>query len=87
MASKYVDITAIIQVIGNVYNNPSLLDKTDKYSINEEDFADDFHRIIFGSIYKLFELGAAKINLENISDFLSSRPKSEAVYKQQKGEE
>lgn len=87
MASKYVDITAIIQVIGNVYNNPSLLDKTDKYSINEEDFADDFHRIIFGSIYKLFELGAAKINLENISDFLSSRPKSEAIYKQQKGEE
>ena len=43
MASKYVDLSAIIQVIGNVFNNPSLLDDTDKYSINEEDFPDIFH--------------------------------------------
>lgn len=87
MPSKYVDITSIIQVIGCVYNNPQLLDFTDKYTIIDEDFADEFHKIVFGSIYKLHELGAKNITLENISDFLSSRPKSQAIFTKQKGEE
>lgn len=87
MASKYVDTTAIMQVIGCVYNNPSLLDMDDKYHITDEDFPDDFHRIVFGSIYKLHELGADKITLANISDYLASRPKSGAIYKKEKGEE
>ena len=87
VASKYIDTTAIIQVIGNVFNNPQLLDLTDKYSVNEEDFPDKFHKIAFGAIYKLHELGVEKIDLKAISDFLSSRPKSEAIFKQEKGEE
>lgn len=87
IASKYVDITAIMQIIGCVYNTPTLLDCTDKYTIVDEDFPDEFHRITFGAIYKLHELGAEKITVENIFDFLSSRPKSYALFKQQKGEE
>ena len=87
MASKYVDTTAIMQVIGCVYNTPQLLEFTDKYTIVDEDFPDEFHKIAFGAIYKIHELGAQKITLENISDFLSSRPKSAAIFKQQKGEE
>lgn len=86
-SSKYVDTTAIIQVIGSCYNNPRLLDLTDKYTITDDDFPENFHKIVFGSIYKLHELGAQEINVENITDFLSSRPKSEAVFKMQKGEE
>ena len=87
MPSKYTDPTATMQVIGCVFNNPSLLDITDKYSIIDEDFADSFHKVVFGAIYKLHELGAKSISLSNISDFLSDRPKSEAIYKQNKGEE
>ena len=87
MNSKYVDTTAILQVIGGVFNSPQLLDMTDKYTITENDFPDEFHRIAFGAIYKIHELGANKITIENISDFLSSRPKSEAIFKTQKGEE
>ena len=87
MSSRYVDTTAIMQVIGCVYNTPQLLDFTDKYTITDEDFPDEFHRIAFGSIYKIYELGADKITLENISDYLSSRPKSAASFKQNKGEE
>ena len=63
------------------------MDFTDKYTITDEDFADDFHRIAFGAIYKIYELGADKITLENISDFFSSRPKNAAIFKQNKGEE
>ena len=87
MSSKYVDTTAIMQVIGNVYKDPSLLDLTDKYTLTDEDFPDQFHKIIFGSIFKLHELGAQQITLSNIVNFLSTRPKSEAIFKQQKGEE
>lgn len=87
MGSKYIDPTAIMQVIGCVYNNPQLLEITDKYSVVDEDFSDQFHKIVFGAIYKIHELGAKKITLESLSDFLSARPKHEAVFKQNKGEE
>ena len=87
MASKYVDVTAIMQVVGNVFNNPQILDFTDKYTITEDDFPDEFHRVAFGAIYKIHELGADRISLENVSDYLSSRPKSAATFKQNKGEE
>jgi len=63
------------------------LDYTDKYTIVDDDFTDDFHKIIFGSIYKLHELGAERITLNSIADYLSSRPKSEAIFIKQKGEE
>lgn len=87
MPSKYNDPAAVVQVIGCVYNNPSLLDIEDKYTITEDDFQDKFHQIVFGSIFKLHELGAQEITLKNIADFLADRPKSEAIYKQNKGEE
>lgn len=85
MASKYVDVTAIMQVIGCVYNNPQILEFEDKYTITDEDFPDEFHRTVFGAIYKVYELGAKTITLENLADFLSSRPKSAAIYKKNDG--
>ena len=87
MGSKYVDTTAVMQVIGCVYNNPKILEYTDKYSIVDEDFSDTFHKTVFGAIYKIHELGANKITLESLSDFFATRPKSAAMYKQGKGEE
>lgn len=87
MPSKYVDTTAIMQVIGCVFNTPQILSFTDKYTITDEDFPDEFHRIAFGSIYKIYELGAEKVSLENINDFLKTRPKNEATFKVNKGEE
>jgi replicative DNA helicase len=86
VASKYVDVTAIMQVIGCVYNNPQILEFEDKYTITDEDFPDEFHRTVFGAIYKIYELGAKTITLENLADFLSSRPKSAAIYKKNDGD-
>ena len=42
MSNKYVDVTAITQIIGNVFNDATLLDNTDKYVISEFDFVEDF---------------------------------------------
>ena len=87
MPSKFVDTTSIVQVIGCIYKTPQLLDYEDKYTITEEDFPDQFHKIIFGTIYNLYNLGSEKITLSSILDYLSSRPKSEAIFIKQKGEE
>lgn len=85
--TKFVDVTSIMQVIGCVYNNPMLLEQTDKYTITDDDFPDKFHKVAFGAIYNIYNLGATKITLKNIMDFLAEHPKSEAIFKKEKGEE
>ena len=86
MAGRFVDIPSIVQVIGGIYNNPSLLEN-EGYFFTEEDFTEDFHRILFGSIYNLHELGAKEITINAIEDYLNQRPKSLAIYKTNKGAE
>ena len=86
MANRYVDIPAIVQVIGSVYQNPSLLDN-ENYTFTEEDFTEDFHKTIFGSIYNLHQLGAKVIDVNTIEDYLSQRPKKLSVYKVNNGAE
>lgn len=83
---RYVDVSAIVQVIGNIYNNVSLLDY-EEYHFNEDDFPEQFHKILFGSIYNLHALGAKEITLNAIEDYLTQRPNSYAVYKTNKGHE
>ena len=87
MASlKYVDIPAIVQVIGSVYTNNSLLDN-ENYFFTEEDFTEDFHRILFEAIINLHQLGVKKIDLSSIEDYLDQRPKKKAIYLTNKGAE
>lgn len=86
MKSKYVDTTAIMQVIGCVFNEPEILDM-DTVLITEEDFPEDFHRIVYGTIYKLHEAGAKAITLEAINDFLETKPKKKAIFDVNKGNE
>ena len=78
--ARYTDIPAVMQVIGSIYQNPSLLDN-EKYTFTEEDFTEDFHRIVFGSIYNLHQLGAGEINVNTITDYLETRPTKLATFK------
>ena len=87
MKSKYIDVPATIQVIGGIYQDPNILDMEDKYHFYIEDFPEEFHKIIFGAIYNLHQLGAKEINIQTIDNYLEQRPKKYAVYKANKGEE
>lgn len=87
MKSKYNDVPAVVQVIGGIYLRPSLLDIEDKYFFSEEDFTEDFHKVVFGSIYNLHSLGAKEITPNEIEDYLEQRPKQLAVYKSNRGRE
>lgn len=84
--SRYVDTPALVQVIGCVYRNPALLDN-ESYSFTLNDFIEEFHKVIFGSIYNLHQLGAEKIDSVTIENYLDQRPKKLAVYKTNKGAE
>ena len=70
----YIDTAAIIQVIGAIFMNNDLLDNN-SYTFNEEDFPEEFHKILFGTI------------ISAIEDYLSQRPKSYGIYKNNKGAE
>ena len=85
-SAKYVDIPAIVQVIGGVYLNNSFLDN-ENYFFNEEDFTEDFHRILFECITNLHTLGVKRIDINSIEDYLEQRPKKKAVYLANKGQE
>ena len=87
MASKYVDNTSIVQVLGCIYNDPSILDANDAYSISESDFPNEFHKIIMGTMFKLHEDGAMRFNLEAINDYLENHPKYKATYDANRGNE
>ena len=82
--NDFEDITSVVQVIGCVFNNPSILDNADKYPINEEDFPEQFHRIVFGTMYNLHE-AQTNLTIDSIVDYLSVRPKYEAIFKTKYG--
>jgi len=84
---KYVDTTAVMQVIGNIYINTDLLDNKDKYFFLEDDFVGEFHKTLFGTIYNLYNLGVKQINKEAIYNYLKERPKKLALYEVNKGDE
>lgn len=85
--SRYAEIPTLVQVIGCLYNNPKLFEQGDKYTFNEEDFYDEFHKIVFGCIYNLWQLGAKEINLPVIEDYLNQRPKALATFKAHQGQQ
>lgn len=86
MSSKYIDSTSITQVIGCVFNDSTILNDTERYFICEEDFPDEFHRIIFGSILNINSTGSF-VNLDAIVDYLAVRPKYDLIFKEKNGVE
>lgn len=85
--SKYYDSTSAIQVIGCILNNPHLLDEDGIYDFRTEDFNNEFHKVIFGSVYNLYNMGAEKLNTKVIEDYLSEKEHSFAIYKANHGAE
>ena len=86
MANKYYDNTAALQVIGCIFNNPNILNNEEKYSFLEEDFLGE-HRLLFGVLYKIHELGGENPEMNTISDFLETRPKYKAKFYSSKCDE
>lgn len=86
-SNKYYDNAAAAQVIGCVIKNPSLMDDDGRYFFNQDDFVSDIHKILFGSVYNLYMMGAKDISLKTVSDYLQGREKSLGIFTSGKGDE
>ena len=86
MKSRYTDSQAIIQVMAGVAKDPSLLDD-ERYHFSIEDFTEEMHRIIFGSMYNLYQTGVKEFNSILIEDYLAEKPEKLAIFKTHHGDE
>lgn len=87
MTVKYYEPKEISSLIGTVVKEPSLLDDSDIKRINENDFYDPVHRLVYFSLSNLYHEGHSKITGELIYDYLSSRPKLLELFEKNKGYE
>ena len=85
MGTKYYDSAAVMQVIGCSMLNPSLLEDNGEYFYNESDFVNDFHKVVFGSIFNLYQMGAKKVNILDLENYLSNRTESLSIYNAHRG--
>lgn len=66
----FQDKMAIMQVLGSILNNPLLLADSSKYDLTNDDFPEQFHKIIFASIFNLYEDGTEVINEVTVDGYL-----------------
>lgn len=78
---------SIIQVLGNLIKDPTLLSETDKYQLENNDFPERFHKIIFAAIHNLYKDGAESIDEVAIDGFLQQYGIQYEVFNQNDGVE
>lgn len=83
--NRYTDTPATANLIGCIIRNPLLLEQDGTYFFNDNDFVDEFHKILFGAIYNLYQTGAEKITPKIIEDYLQAKPNSLEKYKKKDG--
>lgn len=78
---------AAARLLGVLFKNPERLSNTDKYMLSTNDFADLFHRIVFGQIDLLYQNGMVKLTVEGFIKELSRFPDRLATFKKNEGED
>lgn len=87
MANNYIDKKSLFQVLGSLAKYPYIMEQSDKYFFNSDDFVETFHKTIFGAINNLIALGARKIDVLDVDNYLSIRPAQYKLYNDNKGSE
>lgn len=77
----------VLQIIGALMKEPTLLSKTDKYSLSITDFSTRFYKYLFGAIDVLYHNGADIIDVIDIENFLESNSSAKIVFEQEHGVE
>lgn len=83
--NRYVDTPATVGLIGCIIKNPVLLEQDGTYFFNDNDFVDDFYKILFGAVYNLYQTGTDTITPKTIEDYLEGKPNSLQKYKAKDG--
>ncbi|AYC51949.1 MULTISPECIES: replicative DNA helicase [Bacillus subtilis group] len=81
------DKKAIIQVLGSILKEPSLLSDSNKYQITASDFPERFHSILFFAMYNLFHQGTEVINEIEIDGYLRDYDIQYKIFNENNGHE
>ena len=84
-SSRYADTPSLVQVLGCLISDITILDDEGKYFLTKEDFVKEFHQILFATLSNMHTMGVRQVNLQSIENYLESRPNAYAVYKANDG--
>mgnify|MGYP002642894779 CR=1 FL=1 len=80
-----VDRHTVIQILGSLMAQPSLLNDTDKYLLEKDDFPQTMDKYIFSAIYNLYTQGAEAIRTVDIVNYLDTNSKAKNLIKKENG--
>lgn len=80
-----IDRRTVIQVLGSLMADPSLLNDTDKYQIDPHDFPQQLDKYIFSAIYNLYAGGAEKIHAADIDTYLQHNELAKEIMERDNG--
>lgn len=72
-------------IIGSLLVEPELFESDSAQKLNEHDFPDPLHRLVYFTLYNLFIEGHKDINGPAIDHYLSSRPKMFKLFQERDG--
>lgn len=84
--SKLQDKIAILHVLGSLINDPTLLSNSKGYNLSYDDFPDKMHKIVFSSIYNLYQQGMEQITVTDVQTYLMNFPEQYATFNANEGE-
>lgn len=79
------DKNAVLQVIGSLMKNPSLLSEKDKYNLQPSDFESRFERYIFIAILNSYTNGAQSLSEIDIDNYLMEHKDQYLLFQQNNG--
>lgn len=80
-----VDRHTVIQILGSLMAQPSLLNDTDKYLLEKDDFPQTMDKYIFSAIYNLYTQGAEAIRTVDIVNYLDTNSKAKNLIEKENG--
>ncbi len=73
-------------ILANYAKDPALFED-ETYHITLDDFTEELHKIVFGSLYNLYHQGVNEFSSAIVLEYLENKPDKLQLYKASKGEE
>ena len=77
----------VLQIIGSLMKEPTILSKTDKYCLTLSDFSTRFEKYLFDAINGLYFNGAKTISVLDIMNYLGTNGAATSIFEKNNGAE
>lgn len=77
----------VLQIIGSLMKEPTILSKTDKYNLTLSDFSTRFEKYLFDAINGLYFNGAKTISILDIMNYLGTNGAATSTFEKNNGAE